>query len=314
MSELIPILETLVADVHAGGRAALCAVLKTYGSAPQTPGALMLVRADSTTVGTVGGGAVEAQVQRDAVELLSENRSALRNVSLEHDYHDDAGPICGGRMSIGLMSIVDAVALEPFADALDLVRQRKAACIPIVVEHEGQRLEYQRYVDVTPTLIIAGAGHVGQALARLMVELDFHVVVIDDRAEFASRARFGEAVELITGDIPQTLRSYPLDEGCYVVVVTRGHLQDQQALESVIRRPAGYIGMIGSRRKSATILDNLERAGVPCGLLDRVHTPIGLPIDAVTPNEIGVSIAAELIQIRRRNQPKVIEGPIATRG
>lgn len=313
MSDLISILETLVADVQAGRPAALCVVLKTYGSAPQTPGALMLARADTTAIGTVGGGAVEAQVQHDAAESLRKNRSALLNLSLEHDYHTDEGPICGGRMSVGVMPIADAATLEPFAHGLELVRERKPARIPIILEHEGKRLEYRLHLEVPPTLIIAGAGHVGQALARLAGELDFHAVVIDDRAEFASRERFGERVQLITDDIAEALRSYPIDEGCYVVIVTRGHSQDEQALEAVIRRPAGYIGMIGSRRKSATILNALAQAGVPQELLERVHTPIGSPIGAVTVNEIAVSIAAELIQVRRRSTPKLIEGPIEDR-
>jgi xanthine dehydrogenase accessory factor len=313
MSDLISILETLVADVQAARPVALCVVLKTYGSAPQTPGALMLVRADASTIGTVGGGAVEAQVQRDAVRLLGENRSAMLNLSLEHDYHTDEGPICGGRMSVGVMPIADAAALKPFAHGLELVRQRRPARIPIIVEHEGQPLEYHLHLEVPPTLIIAGAGHVGQALARLAANLDFHTVVIDDRAEFASRERFGKRVRLVTDDIAEALRTYPIDEGCYVVIVTRGHLQDEQALQAVIQRPAGYIGMIGSKRKSATVLKALEQAGVPPELLERVHTPIGLAIGAVTVNEIAVSITAELIQVRRRSTPRAIEGPIEAR-
>jgi len=313
MSDLISILETLVADVQAGRPATLCVVLKTYGSAPQTPGASMLVRADATTIGTVGGGAVEAQVQREAVRLLGENRSAVLNLSLEHDYHTDEGPICGGQMSVGVMPIADAAALKPFAHGLELVRQRKPARIPIIVEHAGKRLEYHLYVEAPPTLIIAGAGHVGQALARLAANLDFHIVVIDDRAEFASRERFGERVQLITDDIVEALRKYPIDEGCYVVIMTRGHLQDEQALQAVIRRPAGYIGMIGSKRKSATVLKALEQAGVPPELLKRVHTPIGFSIGAVTVNEIAVSIAAELIQVHRQSTPRAMEGPIGAR-
>lgn len=310
MSDLIPILETLVADVQAGRPAALCTVLQTYGSAPQTPGALMLVRADRSMLGTVGGGAVEAQVQREAVELLREKRGALLSLSLEHDYHTDEGPICGGRMSVSVTPVADAAALKPFADGLALVRRHEPACIPIIVEHAGKRLEYRLHLQVPPTLIIAGAGHVGQALARLAIELDFHTVVIDDRAEFASPARFGERVRLITDDIAGALRDYPLDETCYVVIVTRGHAQDEQALAAVIGRPTGYVGMIGSKRKSATILKALADAGVAQELLDRVHTPIGLAIGAVTVNEIAVSIVAELIQVRRKSTVKTIEGPI----
>ena len=111
-------------------------------------------------------------------------------------------------------------------------------------------------------------------------------------------------------DIARALREYPIDAGCYVVIVTRGHQHDAQALDAVIRRPAGYIGMIGSKRKSATILRDLADGGVSQELIDRVHTPIGIPIRAMTVNEIAVSIVAELIQIRRQTTPKLIEGPI----
>ena len=310
MSDPIPILEALTTEVQAGRPVALCTVLKTYGSTPQTPGAMMLVYQDSGALGTVGGGAVEAEVQRDAVELLKQGHSALFELSLEHDYNLDGAPICGGRMSVGIMTIASAAAAEPFAAALELVRQRRPAQVPMVVEHEGRRLEYRVLLEVSPTLIIAGAGHVGQALARLALELDFHVVVIDDRAEFASRERFDERVQLVVDDITEALRAYAIDATCYVVIATRGHLCDQQALNAVVHRPAGYVGMIGSRKKSITILDALAKAGVSRELLDRVHTPIGISIGAVTVNEIAVSIAAELIQLRRQTTPRAVEGPL----
>jgi xanthine dehydrogenase accessory factor len=310
MSDPIPILEMLTREVRAGRPVALCTVLKTYGSTPQTAGATMLVCQGSSAVGTVGGGAVEAEVQREAVGLLKAGRAALLELSLEHDYNTGCAPICGGRMSVGVVTIASTASAEPFAGALSLLRQRQPAQVPLVVEHQGRRLEYRLRFEVPPTLIIAGAGHVGQALARLTVELDFHVVVIDDRAEFASRERFGQRVRLMVGDIAAALGNYPIDAACYVVIATRGHLLDQQALAAVVQRPAAYVGMIGSKRKSNTILDILESGGVPRRLLDRVHTPIGFPIGAVTVNEIAVSVAAELIQTRRRSTPRAIEGPL----
>jgi xanthine dehydrogenase accessory factor len=117
-------------------------------------------------------------------------------------------------------------------------------------------------------------------------------------------------VELIVDDIAGALRRYALDAGCYVVIVTRGHRHDAQALDAVVRRTVGYIGMIGSKRKSAMILRGLADAGVPQELIDRVHTPIGVAISAQTVNEIAVSIVAELIQVRRQTTPKLIEGPL----
>jgi xanthine dehydrogenase accessory factor len=139
------------------------------------------------------------------------------------------------------------------------------------------------------------------------VNLDFHVVVIDDRADMAAAERFPEGVELIAGDIAATLRDYPIDAGCYVVIVTRGHQHDHQALDAVIRSHAGYIGLIGSKRKARMILKDLADAGVSAEQIERVHTPIGLAIGAVTVPEIAVSIAGQLIEHRRKSTPSLVE-------
>jgi xanthine dehydrogenase accessory factor len=115
---------------------------------------------------------------------------------------------------------------------------------------------------------------------------------------------------LIVDDIASALRKYPIDPGCFVVIVTRGHQHDHQALEAVIRRPARYIGLIGSKRKTRMIFKDLLASGVSQEHVDRVHSPIGLPIDAVTVPEIAVSIVAELVQVRRQDTPTLVEGPI----
>lgn len=270
----------------------------------------MLVRSDASTVGTVGGGCAEAEARRRALALLQENRSALVELSLEEDYGWDDSAICGGELSVAVLPIATRQQLEPLTQALEAAARGAPAHLPIVVTHAGRRLEYRLHLEVPPTLLIAGAGHVGQAVAKLALELDFHVVVFDDRAAFASRRRFGERVELIVDDVAHALGNYPIHAGCYVIIVTRGHQHDQDALAAVVRRPAAYLGMIGSQRKSATILRNLSNAGVPRESLDRVHTPIGLPIGAQTVNEIAVSILAEVTQVRRRTTPKLIEGPV----
>lgn len=311
MSELLPLLETLVADVDAGRPVALCAVLATKGSTPQHPGAAMLVRADYSTVGTLGGGCVEAAVRQRAFEHLQRGEARLMDFVLDHDYGWDDGLICGGRMFIGCQPVT-AANVAPYRAALAPARRREPAAVPITVcdEAAGEHA-YRIHLETPPTLFIAGAGHVGQALARLAVELDFHVVVIDDRAEFAAPHRFDPRVELRVDPIAAALAEYPLDEACYVVIVTRGHKNDHQALDAVVRRPAGYIGLIGSRRKSRMILKDLEDTGVSRDELGRVHSPIGLPIGAVTVNEIAVSIAAQLVEHRRATQVPRIEEIVA---
>lgn len=313
MSELIPVLETLLAEAEAGRPVAICAVVQTTGPTPQVPGAALLVRADGSSCGTLGGGCVEAEARTRAFQFMQQAKSALLNFDLDNEYGWDDGLICGGNMTIAVMPITRETDLEAYRKALASARERQAASVPIVVEHEGQRLAYQLHLEVPPTLLIAGGGHVGQAVARLAVELDFHVIVIDDRVEFATPERYPAGVECRVGDIGGVLRDYPIDGGSYVVIVTRGHRHDAQALAAVIRRPAGYIGMIGSRRKSGLVLRELAATGVSREQIDGVHTPIGLPIGGVTVNEIAISIVAELVQVRRATTPKLVEGPLVTR-
>ncbi len=150
-----------------------------------------------------------------------------------------------------------------------------------------------------PDLVIVGAGHIAQPLAIIGKALDFEVTVIDDRADFASRARFPGADRVIADDLAAAVARHPIGPGTYLVLVTRGHRLDAQVLRLVIHKPADYIGMIGSRRRVGTVLDHLRRAGIPEAALARLHAPIGLDIGADTPAEIAVAIAAEIVNVRR---------------
>jgi len=163
-------------------------------------------------------------------------------------------------------------------------------------------------------LIICGGGHVGQAVARAGALLDFKIALIDDRAEFSSREKFPDPnVRLITDDFVEALRSLKITRASHVVIVTRGHKHDEICLREVIEKPARYIGMIGSRRRATTIREHLRREGVVAEHLRRVHSPIGLDIGAMTPEEIALSILAEIVLARRGGSgaPKGAEGPMA---
>ena len=151
-----------------------------------------------------------------------------------------------------------------------------------------------------PRLIIAGAGYVAQALARLAANLDFRIVVVDDRRDLADPAAFGEIVSLTFGDIPETLRALEPDESSFVVIVTRGHHLDEEALRAALESRAAYVGMIGSPSKVKHIFKALLQSGFERETLERVHAPIGLDIGAETPDEIALSIAAEIIMLRRQ--------------
>jgi len=163
-------------------------------------------------------------------------------------------------------------------------------------------------------LIICGGGHVGQAVAKSGALLDFKITVIDDRPEFSSREKFPDPdVRLITGDFTEALRTLKITQASHVVIVTRGHRHDEICLREVIEKPARYIGMIGSRRRATTIREHMRREGVGAEHMRRVHSPIGLDIGAITPEEIAVAILAEIVLARRGGSgaPKGAEGPMA---
>jgi xanthine dehydrogenase accessory factor len=163
-------------------------------------------------------------------------------------------------------------------------------------------------------LIVCGGGHVGRAVAAAGRLLDFRVTVIDDRPDFASRERFQDpSIRLIAGDFTPSLRNLKVTPATHIVIVTRGHRHDELCLREVIDRPARYIGMIGSRRRTTTIREHLRREGVAAELLRQVRAPIGLDIGAQTPEEIALAILAEIILTRRggSGRPKSAEGPMA---
>lgn len=152
-------------------------------------------------------------------------------------------------------------------------------------------------------LVVAGAGHIGQAVSHLGSLLNFEVTVIDDRPDFACTERLPDADHIIVNEIGKSVGDFSINPDTYVVIVTRGHRHDAEALRSCISKDAAYIGMIGSRRKIALMRKKFieERWAAP-GEFDRVHAPIGVDIDSKTVEEIAVSIAAQLVQVRRARQ------------
>src|SRR6266550_290099 len=151
-----------------------------------------------------------------------------------------------------------------------------------------------------PRLIIAGAGYVAQALTRLASALDFRIVVVDDRRDLADPIAFDDKVQLTFGDIPQTIHDLEPDESSWIVIVTRGHHLDKDALKAALDTNAVYIGMIGSPSKVKRIFKDLLKEGVSRERLEQVHAPIGLDLGADTPDEIALSIAAEMLMIRKK--------------
>jgi xanthine dehydrogenase accessory factor len=296
---VIDLLSQLVRRTQLGEVVALCTVVRTRGSTPQDKGAAMLVLRDGNSIGTLGGGCVEAEVRTRAQRLMTDNQNRLLSFRLDQDFGWDDGLVCGGTMEVAIQVFSSAEAVMPIQHMLIEIAANRPASLAIdIADESNQTARFEIEIPPTPTLLIAGAGHVGRALASVASQIDFKVVVVDDRNDCLSPTNFPGA-HCILGDIELELSKFNINPWTYVVIVTRGHRHDAQALAAVVRSPAAYVGLIGSKRKIHKIFNELREQGMTRDQLSRVHAPIGLEIAAVTPAEIAVSIAAELIAVRR---------------
>lgn len=148
---------------------------------------------------------------------------------------------------------------------------------------------------------IFGGGHVGLALCKILSMIGFNIIVIDDREEFANKERFPEAAETIAGDYIQIMETIDLKKPSYLIITTRGHSFDQDVLRWAATKDLKYLGMVGSKRKIAIIFDDLRSRGISEEIISKIHSPIGLSINAQTAEEIAVAIAAEMIQVKRQS-------------
>ena len=154
-------------------------------------------------------------------------------------------------------------------------------------------------------LYIFGAGHVAYSLYQVAQIAGFDITVVDDREAYANRERFPTAREVIAQDFDSACARLQVSDSAYIVIVTRGHRDDMRVLRWAVNTPARYVGMIGSKRKTITIYKELEKEGIPLTKFEDVHAPVGLEIGAITPEEIAVSIMAEMIAIRRNALPEI---------
>ncbi|HCO92905.1 MAG TPA: hypothetical protein DIU00_02960 [Phycisphaerales bacterium] len=333
--------------IDSGEVFAVALVLKAEGSTPQKAGVRAIIDKTGKIHSTLGGGLVEVEAQRRAVEACRSKQPAVFDIDLYGADRTADEPICGGSMRI----LVDPAAAKDrasFAGMAEAVRSRKhgvmlttvrtaaqtetcsqwmpqkaitpdapfpgAEKIGICLAHEAPELfsinirnpEIQTEVLIEPVipkplLLIAGGGHIGQALALQASLVGFDVTVIDDRPEFTDTTLYPEGTVTRCGDIPQQIAAGPIAGDTYIVIVTRGHKLDAEALEACIHAPVAYVGMIGSRRKVALMRQSFIETGIATEeQFDRVFTPIGLDIGAVTVPEIAASITAELIAVRRQ--------------
>ena len=201
---------------------------------------------------------------------------------------------------------IENLAATGLPDFADEIRKAFTAGLPGLFSHTDDGKSILLFVEPIfplPRLVIAGAGHIGQAVAHLGSLLDFEVTVIDDRPEYSNPGRFPDADRIVVADIGRAVAEFSGDRDTYLVIVTRGHSRDAEALRACIRSGAAYIGMIGSRRKVRLIREEFLKNGwASPEEMARVHSPIGLAIGSKTVAEIAVSIAAELVQVRNQNK------------
>jgi xanthine dehydrogenase accessory factor len=330
---------------------AVATIFDKVGSAPRSAGAKMVVRADGSIFGTIGGGRLEADAIRLAKEALRDRRTLVHKFDLTGKDVAAMDMICGG-VGEALIEFFDAndrnnrIVCEAAAGVLDrgakawlitVLTEKPAAggmarqqclvgadksltgavdCDPYMLEklvagpakislhadaRDGQRFLVEA-LRPTGTLYLFGAGHLSQRIAPLSQSVGFRTVILDDRGDYASRARFAEPAEIAPIDSFNTLPALPIDENSYLVIVTRGHLYDRVVLQQVLRSKAAYIGMIGSRSKRDLVFRELISQGFGEADLARVHAPIGTNIGAETPEELAVSIVGELIQVRAKRE------------
>jgi xanthine dehydrogenase accessory factor len=310
----------MCAELEAGRPFALATVLDAKGVVPRHPGARMACLADGRNLGTVGGGRVEAQARSAARELLAAG-SGSRIVTLTNN---GEGTRCAGESLVG-MSVVRPDKLAGFADLLSSLKRREPVWfvedwadedapafsvarglpeLPVALPDgfPGYAWIDERWfveaVAAIPRLFIFGAGHVGRALCPVAARVGFVPVVRDVRAELALAERFPEAesVACVSYEDPSLADDVTAED--YVVCCTHTHATEAQVLGQVLPRHPRYVGCLGSRKKAAFLAAKLAEAGVAEKDIARVRIPVGLAIGAVTPDEIAVAIAAELIQAR----------------
>lgn len=348
----------IVKMLSSGTQAALATIIEVIGSSPRGVGAKFLVPKDGPTLGSVGGGCLEAEVWQGAMDAIESETSSLMRFSLDDENMIDSGLICGGTVSILVEPLQSGrgTQLDMYQWIKEIRDKGEKGILASVVKREdhpvsphgskvlygmgkgkwgglseGEAFEGQirhwctenpikglklqpfqvddgpaveillEPVEPDPTLYIFGAGHVAEAISPLGKMADFKVVIIDDRPMFANPKRFPEADEVLVEPFEGVFDKLQINSQSYVVVVTRGHLYDGEVLEQAIQANAGYIGMIGSKRKIAVLYKGLRDKGIKKEILDRVYAPIGLHIYAETPVEIAISIIAELIKVKAEN-------------
>ena len=291
--------------VTAGRPAALVTVVDATGSVPGYPGTRMLVTEEGCT-GTVGGGIAEHR-------MIERARTVRGVAELDHHAHDGTqGSICAGFQTFALVPLADRdrPTLEDIVATLEAGRAGALRLAPTGLvftpgEHVPRSFDqgegawrYSETLGDLDTLVIVGGGHVGLALSRVMATLPFRIVVLDNRPDLPTMDANVWADDKRVIDYDDVASHVPEGDRTWVTIMTQGHLHDRDVLVRLVDNDYRYLGMLGSSSKVRDLFGRLERGGVPRDRLERVHSPVGLPIHSHTPEEIAISIAAEIVGIR----------------
>lgn len=333
---MIQLFETMKSALERGENVVLCSILASSGSAPRGAGAKMAVFQNGQTLGTIGGGAVERIAARQATELFQTGASYCQAFCLAPNQVNDIGMICGGNVTVYfrffdhenardlelIRTILELLASGQDAWLVSRMEQGKITAMGTFDEAHGLRFAeldetmlrpwltssavyrkgepsyYVEPISRAGRVYVFGGGHVGKALVPVLANVDFRVAVFDNRKDFAKPENYPAAEQVIFGDYYHIEEKVHITERDYVTIMTPGHQADREVLLQAMRSPACYVGCIGSRHKLAATYKYLMENGIPEAELSRIHAPIGITIFAETPEEIAISIAAELIRHR----------------
>ncbi len=306
----------------------LVSIVENAGSTPRGAGAKMLVLEDGQSLGTIGGGAIEFEAQKTAKEVLETKQNCMRTFHLSQQDVAQLGMICGGQATVYLQYLnpENSFAIQAYQKALHCLDEREEFVLltniesgkvwvlqpndtsqtPVsyadIVEPCTHLYDNGQYVadpfHARSRALIFGMGHVGAELVPVLQHLDFYTVAMDDRPEFLTREHLPAADERKMVDFSRALDGFELTAHDYIVILTRGHMHDYSVLRLAVHTKAGYIGVIGSRTKVALSLQKLREESVLEEDIARIHAPIGVPLGGRTPQEIAISIAAEMIRVR----------------
>lgn len=289
--------------------AMIVTIIDEAGSSPRGKGSQMLVAATGQLCGTIGGGSVEKTSEQLAIELLQDRKSATHHYELRKNVQEDIGMECGGDVTV-FFQYVDSSKEEWKKIASEILNRIDNKTkgyltlslygdIPNVTDEASSDSEhFSMSLPIGERAILFGGGHVCKALAPILHSVGFRITVMDEREEFVTAERFPMAEERIVGEYTELEKYLEIKPDDYIIVMTNGHTHDYDVEEYVLRRNTAYVGVIGSAKKTASVNERLRAAGVDEAMINYVHTPIGIDIKATTPEEIAISVTAEMVLVR----------------